>query len=86
MEKVNDIFASMVGESIQPLEGIPNEYAPGSYCDQLYGEACAARNRLCQRLGVYEDADLELIFDNLYDINAYLCRQMFIYGVIDGKS
>ena len=80
MEKVEEIYASMVGELLEPLDGIPDEYITGSYCDQLYREACAARARICQRLGVDEDPDLETIFDSFCDINTYLCRKMFEYS------
>ena len=82
MEKVYEIYASSIGVSLEPLAGVRDEYAPGSYCDQLYSDACAARERLCQRLGVDEDADLEVIFDSFCDINAHLCRKMFEYGMI----
>lgn len=86
MVNVEDIYASMVGELIEPLEGIDNEYAPGSLCDRLYCDACAARARLYHRLGVTEDPDLEVIFDNFCDINTHLCRKMFEHGMAVGKK
>lgn len=84
MPKVEDIYASMVGELIEPLEGIADEYAPGSYCDWLYSKAVLARERLCQRLGVSDDPDLEVIFDSFCDLNAHLCRKMYEYGTASG--
>ena len=80
MVKVEEVYASMVGELIEPLDGIADEYVPGSLCDRLYRDACVARDRLCQRLGVENDPDLEVIFDSFCDINTYLCRKMFEYG------
>lgn len=86
MVKVEEIYASMIGELIEPLEDICDEYAPGSLCDRLYSDACAARARLCQRLGVTEDPDLEVIFDSFCDINTYLCRKMFEHGMTVRKN
>ena len=80
MKNVNDIYASMVGELIVPCEGVTDEYAPGSYCDRLYCAAWEARNRLTDRLGAEEDADLEVIFDSFCDITFHLCRRMYQYG------
>ena len=80
MNHVDDIYASMVGELITPCEGVTDEYAPGSYCDQLYSAAWEARNRLAERLGVDEDKDLEVIFDSFCDITFHLCRRMYEYG------
>lgn len=86
MKNVDDIYASMVGELIIPCEGVTDEYAPGSYCDRLYSEAWEARSRLCERLGVDEDADLEAIFDSFCDITAYLCHRMYEYGEAFSKA
>lgn len=84
MSKVDDIYASMVGQLTEPLDGISDEYTPGSYCDQLYCQASLARDNLCRRLGVDEDPDLEVIFDSFCDISAHLCRKMFEYGATLG--
>lgn len=81
MKDVNDVYATMVGELLNPCEGVENEYAADSYCDRLYNNAWEARQRLCQRLQVEEDPDLELIFDNFCDITSYLCRRMYEYGM-----
>ena len=80
MPKIEDIYASMIGELIVPVDGICDEYAPGSYCDRLYTRAAIARTRLCRRLGVDDDPDLEVSFDSFCDINSHLCRKMFEYG------
>lgn len=74
----------MIGELVDPLDGISDEYAPGSYCDGLYSRATYARARLCRRLGVDDDPDLEVIFDSFCDINSHLCRKMFEYGILLG--
>lgn len=86
MNHVDEIYASMIGELIIPCEGVKDEYAPGSYCDRLYNTAWEARNRLADRLGAEEDADLELIFDSFCDIASYLCHRMYEYGANDRLS
>ena len=74
---VDLIYLSMMGELVQPLDGIPNAFATGQPCHMLYQKIYAARCRLCDRLGVEEDADLESILDCfLRSIGS------FVYGCI----
>ena len=80
MKHVDDIYSAMVGETLLPRDGVTDEYAPGSYCDQLYNAAWEAKNRLIHRLGGEEDPDLEMIFSNFCDITFYLCHRMYEYG------
>ena len=86
MAKVDDIYASVLGDLIQPVEGVEDAFAPGSPCDLLYNDAVMARERLCRRLGVEEDDDLELIFDSFCDIMTHLCKVMYRYGAELGNS
>lgn len=61
--------------------GVENAFAPGSVCEQLYAEACHARDRVCQRLGsADEDPDLEEIFRALLDIAHGLSVRMYCLG------
>lgn len=56
------------------------EYADGGKCKQLYDEVFAANRRICQRLGVEEDGDVEIIIRNLLNIGEHLSMKMYDYG------
>ena len=74
------IYLSVIGELVEPLPGIPNAFAPGQRCDVLYQQIYEARCRLCQRLGVEEDPDVEQILDSFFEINRELCLEMYLLG------
>ncbi len=78
------IYESMLGELLEPVEGIRNAFAPGEPCAQWYEELYEANCRLCQRLGVEEDSDVECIIDRFFQINRDLCLQMYEYGRKNG--
>lgn len=61
---------------------VNNEFEPGTYCGEKYNLVYEANQRLCKRLGVEdgEDADVESIISNLFDIQRFLCEKMFEYG------
>lgn len=59
---------------------ITNEFENGSICDTAYANAYEAKNRICQKLGVEEDKDLESIIDNLLTISRHLSLKMYEYG------
>lgn len=61
-------------------ELVVNEYADGGKCEQLYSEVFAANRRVCQKLGVDEDRDVEIIICNLLDIGEHLSMKMYDYG------
>ena len=73
------LTGSACGEYKTP--GIENAFLEDSLCDQLYQQVYSANRRLCARLGqMDEDADVELIINNLLQINRILCLQMYDYG------
>ena len=45
----------------------------GEYVDE-------ANRRICERLGVDEDSDVELIIDSMFDITHIVAEKMFSYG------
>lgn len=67
-------------------ELVADEYAAGSKCDQLYAEVFAANRRVCQKLGVEEDRDVELIISNLLNIGEHLSMKMYDYGEYFSKN
>ncbi len=79
---VQDIYNTLCGYLIPEacVTGVENAFAPGKICDLCYEAAAAARDRILQRLGVEEDADLNCIFDELTYIARELGLKMFAYG------
>lgn len=61
-------------------ELVVNEYAVGGKCEQLYDEVFAANRRVCQKLGVEEDSDVEMIICNLLNIGKHFSMKMYDYG------
>ena len=64
-----------------PLNVVQDEFVDGLFCGQAYDEVFAANQRLCQRLGVQADQDLEIIINNLLAISRHLSLKMYDYGV-----
>lgn len=61
-------------------EIVDNEFEEGKMCGVLYREVYHANRRICERLGVEEDADVEIIIRNLLKIGEYQCMKMYDYG------
>lgn len=59
---------------------IENLFAKGSDCDCAYEEVYEAKCRLCQRLGVQEDKDVEDIISNLLWIGKSMAMKMYDFG------
>ena len=78
-----DIYYTLCGEICEDdaVPSVENAYGEGSDCDVLYNEMSQAYARLRNRLGVVdEDADVEVIINNLLGIQRILCEKMFLYG------
>lgn len=81
------VYDSLRGLLIDPMPGIEDAFADGTPCQRHYDEMCAARERLCLRLGVTgEDKDLETIILSLEHIQTELCIKMYRYGAICGQG
>lgn len=64
-----------------PESGIvKNEFEEGEACDLLYREVYDANRRICERLGVEEDSDVEIIIRNLLEIGEHQAMRMYDYG------
>lgn len=59
---------------------VESEMSPGHDCEKLYEEVYNANRRLCNRLQVQEDKDIELIITNLLKMGEELSMKMFDYG------
>jgi len=82
-EKYMDIVYDLLNGTRIRQPGDPeveNLFAIGRECAQLYDQVYAANLRLCQRLGVEEDSDVELIINSLLRIGELVGKRMFRYG------
>lgn len=67
-------------------EIVKNEYEDSnSKCSLLYEKVFAANRRLCERLHVEEDDDVEIIISSLLEIAEYQCMKMYDYGMMFAK-
>lgn len=57
-----------------------NEFEESMYCESSYNEVCDANRRICERLDVEEDDDVECIISNLLGIAKHLSMKMYDYG------
>lgn len=62
-------------------EIVKNEFEEDSFCSKLYKEVYDANRRICSRLGVEEDKDVETIISGLLEIGKYQCFKMYDYGM-----
>lgn len=83
---MEQVYLSLLGELVHPLPGIPNAFAPGMPCDQLYHQVYDAKCRLNERLGADEDPDVECILDCFWDITRELCRRMYQLGAVHAST
>ncbi len=80
---VDIIYDLLTGERFPDANDpvVENMFAEGRTCEQLYNNVYEANVRLCERLGVQEDRDVELIINNLLHISRLLGKKMFLYGI-----
>lgn len=79
-EAVCGAYADEADYVIQNVQ-IKNEFAEGQPCSEAYKRVYEANRRLCARLGVDEDPDVEMIIDSMLDINRIVNEKMFKYGL-----
>lgn len=71
---------------IEESEYVANEFAEGTFCSKTYAKVFEANCRLCERLGVDEDEDVEIIVTGLMNIGEYLSKKMYDYGILFSSS
>lgn len=59
---------------------VENEYEDGKPCSELYSRVYDANVRLCERLGVDEDKDVDIVIDSMNEIARILAMKMYDYG------
>ena len=65
---------------------VENLFAVGRECEQLYAQVYDSNLRLCHRLGVEEDADVENIINSLLRICELTGKRMYRYGAEFGNK
>lgn len=86
------VYDLMCGEieldscQVDESEYVTNEFAPGTFCNQAYEDIFEANERLCERLGVAEDADIEFIINRCLEIAKHLSMKMYDYGEFFSKK
>lgn len=62
-------------------EIMKDEFTEDSFCSKHYKEVYDANRRICDRLGVDEDKDVETMIAGLLEIGKYQCFKMYDYGM-----
>lgn len=68
------------------LQMVKNEFAEDTFCGKRYKEVFNANRRICQKLNVEEDRDIETIITSLLEIGEYQCMKMYDYGKLFSKE
>lgn len=90
MPQAEIIYELMIGEwdverfPVPEAMLVENEYEEGKLCEMEYNRAYAARERLFDRLGVYDDGDVSVIMSCMMKIGKHLAMKMFEYGAFCG--
>lgn len=82
-KEIQRIYLTLTGQLIPGAEvpGVPDAFCEGSECDRLLDEIYEARNRVQERLGGEDDADLERILGGYEAMQEVLCLEMFRLGL-----
>lgn len=65
---------------------IPDEFCEGSFCSRLYEEIAKRKKKICEKLQVDEDLDLEHIINCMEDFTRYVSMKMYEYGALMGTK
>ena len=86
MKLVENVYEAVCGEYADEADyviqnvRIKNEFEEGKTCSEAYKRVYEANRRLCERLGVDEDPDVEMIIDSMFEITRTVGEKMFEYG------
>ena len=81
MHTFDEVYESMLGLLTEEyaLPDVNNAFVPGSYCDRQYARMREAYERICQRLQVEEDRDLNIMVEAMEKIQKELCRRIYFH-------
>lgn len=82
MQFYDEIYYSLIGEMAEDtaLPWVPNAFSPGSECEQAYTRLLAARDRVNQKMGAEEDADLEQMPRKCLPSSASFAKKLWSCG------
>lgn len=89
MERFIDrVYESMVGNLPEAcrIPEVEDAFAGGKLCEVWYSEVLEAYQRICDKLGVSDEADAQIIMRSLMDISKELCYRMYQYGARFGMQ
>ena len=92
MKLVENVYEAVCGEYADEADyviqnvRIQNEFEEGRPCSEAYKRVYEANRRLCERLGVDEDPDVEMIIDSMFEITRTVGEKMFEYGAVKKKE
>lgn len=92
MKLVENVYEAVCGEYADEADyviqnvRIQNEFEEGKTCCEAYKRVYYANRRLCERLGVDEDPDVEMIIDSMFEITRTVGEKMFEYGAVYEKE
>ncbi len=85
MDFEEEVYYSLSGMLIDPLDDVENLFEDGKPCEQWYSDMYDAYMRICERLDVQdEDDDVEIIISSLLRIQEKIAYRMYHYGAIYG--
>ncbi len=61
---------------------VENAFAEGEPCAVRYKEIYETGNRICERLGVETDPDVDTLMDDFLEIMEIVSKKMFDYGML----
>ena len=81
------VYNRLLGHTLLETQAyhVENLFEEGSHCDALYQDIYDANRRICQRLGVEEDRDIQTIIDSFWEITKLVGEQMYRHGQLSGK-
>ena len=92
MELVENVYEAVLGAYADEADyviqnvRIQNEFEEGRPCGEAYKRVYEANRRLCERLGVDEDPDVETIIHSMFAIMRTVGEKMFEYGGVYEKE
>ena len=92
MKLVENVYEAVLGAYADEADyviqnvRIQNEFEEEKTCCEAYKRVYDANRSLCERLGVDEDPDVEMIIDSMFEITRTVGEKMFEYGALYEKE
>ena len=74
------VYSSLSGWLTEPHPEVENLFDEDKKCEKLYGKVYDACQSLYERLGKFEDEDVETIVNAMLDIQREIALKMYEYG------